>query len=340
MAFDPKALVGMTKRIKERNTGGTSRVFNAKRDLQQDSPVLIRLRKPLPNQGGEWNYALEVVTYWFKKKPYISRAVFGEEDVLAPLMDEVRGYADDKSNPNSKLFKALLDDFQNHSVDTSFWMPVAFINVDDDGETFTGLTSKQDILAANPTLADQINDIVLSDKVIKKSPVNGIFDGKKGFAISISKSKTGPQKTDVKYKAERDEQVEMPDDLWADDKAPDIMQYLQKIAPSAEYSLAAFNNYFYGDEMPEKDVWKAVVEDTDDEPEEEVAQPVSRPASSNIRKPVAADKPVAAVGKSPSPAPATKAPAPVGAAKKEPAKPASAAPRNIVDDLENEFEDD
>ncbi|WP_250539049.1 hypothetical protein, partial [Caballeronia sp. INML3B] len=88
---------------------GNDREFQQK-EIPSDGSIDIRLLKPRPNQGGEWKFFVEVKTYWFNKKPFISNCFQGGRDIIAEAIADARGLGD-------KSIDALLDS-DAYSVNT------------------------------------------------------------------------------------------------------------------------------------------------------------------------------------------------------------------------------
>lgn len=280
--FNPKALADYTKQIKDKAKGGETRVFS-QRDLQEDTPVDIRLLKPRPNQGGEWKYFVETTTYWINNKPFMVNTFQGKPDVIAEEVEEARLLGD-------PTVDELLDS-DDYRVKADFYMPMRLVEVTLDDETGEAssikVNPKKDIFCCTASLADQINDIVCNPKYIAGRNGNGVFDPEKGNSITISK--TG-QKLNTKYKAMLGDQFAMPEAYADAEKTPDVMAHLKKYAKSDEYLRCAIRNYLYGEDMPEKDEWKD--EQSDDTAQEQapakkVATPATKKAAPQTSKPAA-----------------------------------------------------
>lgn len=275
--FNPKALADYTKSIKDKAKGGETRVFD-QRDLKENEPVDIRLLKPLANQGGEWKYFVETTTYWINNKPFMANTFNGGADVIAEEVEEARAMGD-------PTVDELLDS-EDFRIKVGYYMPIRIVQVEldeDSGEIASvKVTPKKDIFSCTPSLADQINDIVCNPKYIAGRNGNGVFDPEKGNSITISK--TG-QKLNTKYKAMIGDQFAMPEQFADPAKTPDVMAYLKKMSKSDEYLRAAIRNYLYGEELPEKDIWKEEAAQDAEPAEEKVTKPA--PAAKATGKPAA-----------------------------------------------------
>jgi len=233
------------KQTKDKMKGGNDREREfQQKDIQEDTTIDIRLMKPRPNQGGEWKFFVEVKTYWFNKKPYISNCFQGGRDIMAEVIADARALGD-------KSIDALLDTQDAHSVNISYYLPVRVItdiNLDNNGNILSvDIDPKKDIFVCTIGVFDQINDIVCSKAMIAGRN-GGIFDPIKGNSISISK--TG-QKKATRYKAMPSLQFEMPIEYQGDNASADIMAHLRKYSRSDEYLEAAARHFLYGEEMPE-----------------------------------------------------------------------------------------
>jgi hypothetical protein len=325
-SFSPKALDRFTQKVREKNSGG--RVFHTRQDLAPDKPVFVRLQKPMGNQGGEWQYAVEIVVYWINGKKYIVCDFLGWGNSIQEVIDEARSL-------NDPQLDELLDVKNNDdlSISTEYMMPgrvVTSFEVDEDSGLVTSvkIDPKKDIIQANSTMFTQIHDIVVSPGMERGKNGNGIFDEERGMCIVLSKTGKG---RDTRYKALLDSGGEMPmTEVPAFKKPANIIQYLEKVCCSPEFGEAAIRNYLYGEEMPETDVWKKNYtdhseEDADDDQEETAPARKAAPAK---RAPV---KAAAKEEEEPVEKPTRKAP---------PARKGKPNLKSALETLEDEFEDE
>jgi hypothetical protein len=277
--FNPANLAKFTKQLNEK-AGKKTRVFEA-RGLEENQTVDIRLQKPRPNQGGEWDYAVPVTTYWIKNKPYISIDCLGKP---CPIAEEIEAAINSGDKTLAKMLESSGKKGSLYSVKTEYMMPCKIVTVEytEDGEVKSlHIDPKQDIFRCGISLTKSINDIILNPKNNVKKNGNSIFDREKGNCITISKQGQG---IDTLYKAQIDPTpLRMPAEKFDGEAVADVIGYLTKITKSEEFLRCAIRNYLYGEELPEKDIWK---EELEEEEEEVVEQPKSR-LKSNIEKALA-----------------------------------------------------
>jgi len=288
--FNLAELEAYRKETKAKMKNGNDREFQQKM-IPEDGTIELRLLKPRPNQGGAMKFFVEVKTYWFNKKPYMSNCFQGGRDIIGETIADAIAL-------NDKGINALLNDKDKHSVNLNYYIPARIITdtkLSANGKFIEEVVidPDKDIFVCTIGVFDQINDIVCS-KAMNIGRDGGIFDPINGNSISISK--TG-QKINTKYKAMAGFQFEMPEKYHSENAAADIMAYLRKFSRSDEYLEAAVRNFLYGEDLPKEDIWKKEVEEEDQAPAP-VAQPVKAaapkvtapPAKTQASAPVAPPK--------------------------------------------------
>ncbi|HLS53647.1 MAG TPA: hypothetical protein VK031_06720 [Tissierellaceae bacterium] len=254
--FDPKKISGLTEKINKAKRGST-KILEA-RQLETDRPRQIRLLKPLPNQGSEWDYAIEGLGYWINQKYYRSPASIGEE---CPIEDEIQK----ARKLNKPSINSLLSDWRNFSRDYAFYMPIVPVkpNIDlDTGEVVSSeIAGPERVLKAPISLMEGIQEIVQSPSTIAGSKGWGIFHPELGYSITIKKTGSGK---DTRYSAILDpSRVPVSEEHY---KPYDIVgHFKQELKPNEELR-AAIRSYLYGEEYDVEDL-----EEGDTEPKKKQA---------------------------------------------------------------------
>lgn len=247
--FNPAAIKGLTDELKNKTDNGE--VFKQSA-IGDGEMVELKLLKPQPNQGGEYNYVVPTLTYWLNKKPFLVNTWKGGADVIEEELKEARELGDPSVN-------ALLasDKFRKSE---SFLFPALVIKTEYREGDICAVTSvhPKRIFEATVSVLNSINEIVVHPAVIAKGKGYGVFHPELGYTVTVSR--TGKEKA-TRYSVQKGEQVDCTE--HADpSKTPDIMAYLEKMGKSDTYLRLAIRNFLYGEEMPETDNWKGVTKAT------------------------------------------------------------------------------
>jgi len=237
-------------------------------DISKDG-THIRVLPPVPELNGM--YFVEQTLFWLDKVPYVSPKTFGQpcliEKVLKAAKDDddedVVALADEISEKYQYLIPCLLLDCE----------------YDDDNELIKNDVIGVRVLACGPQLMKEINRIVTNAQY-QNGTEDGITDMEKGWNITVSKEGTG--KT-TKYTAIGWVQsTKYPKQYYKD--VPNVLELTRKRMYSDDYLGAVMENYFYGEELPEKTEprYKAVAKKEAEQEEEE-----ETPKKKTARKPVA-----------------------------------------------------
>lgn len=237
MAINYDALRKNNEAIKK--FGGND-TFLAQKDLTDATP--FRLAPDTPEMNG-LNY-FRVVQLWIDNVPYMDFQTFGKPSIFLEELDEAK-------NSDDNDIVALATDDERIKFSETFWYPGWQLEYVMDGNEISKIKVVDDcckIFQAGPQMAGEINDIILSRRMMAiKSPL-GIADRELGYNLVLSRIKKGAGKRNIKYSAQIDEPWTVPQRYFNDVVNPHSFAKAQ--IKTKDYQRAVIREYLYGEDIP------------------------------------------------------------------------------------------
>lgn len=230
-----------------------SRVKNIESEIGGDSILAYankiqgeadgRILPPTEKMGGL--YFAERKIWWINKKPYLSNATFGEDDVIQHEIDLAKASKD----PD---ILDLISDADKLAMKPDYLIPWLELQCTFDSSgaatNVKVVGGKGKLLVVGSMLLKSINKQVTS-----RYTQPDISDRKVGFNLLVSKTGAG-MKTEYSAEAWR-QPYEMPETYYASYPCP--VEYLEGEKLNDNYLRGVIRNYIYGERMPDEATKKA-----------------------------------------------------------------------------------
>lgn len=268
MALNMDALREAQKELAERTSG---LFFNQKNITEEFD---IRIAPPQEEFNGL--YYIETKQYWFGKKPVISRAILGENDIIA---EEIEAALLEGDETLTEMIKGS-DQF---SVKNLFIFPFWKLKADSDEPTFVSFH----LMQCTSQLINAITKIATSRQYQNKTE-DGIFDLDKGFNLILSKQ---GQKLNTTYSATG---YLTPQAVPAAARSMQVnlIEEVTRTIGSEAYQRSVVRNYLYGEPIVDEESTKG--QKQENKPTKPTGRPTLPNTSSGTR--TASDKPGSSKG--------------------------------------------
>jgi len=344
MPLDPKAVKAAQEELDSKS--GSDFFLRLKENDVKD----IRVLEPSPAMAGNWY--IEVPIYWIGKVRVVGNELSNGEDIVEKIMTDIE--ADFAKTNEQKDFNTLrnrTDGKFNAPVirkQYEYWVPVLEFAWDvDTQDQIVGIYDekgnvdpnlvKKFVSGGKPKILDaKVSLIKQVNKVITARGGYDMPDPVKGFNLSISRTGTG---RDTVYSATKTESMPMPSEFYGS-KALDPVRLAKAQVHTDDYIDKVLGNYFYGEALP-KDAEYMFPELRDNASSTDSGEQVSARRGRSTTQEVAAEvePQKAAEVETPTPrraaATADASPRRGRAAEKTEAPARAAAPRNILQDVED-----